>query len=118
MASVWLKTAAPEIKYQDLGRFEALPELDPIVIEQVEIAIKYRGYLEKQEAAITRFRKLEHRRIPELDYAQIPGLSREAQEKLTRFKPLTLGQASRISGVSPADISVLLVYLEGKKADG
>lgn len=108
----------PEIKYQDLGRFEALPELDPIVIEQVEIAIKYRGYLEKQEAAITRFRKLEHRRIPELDYAQIPGLSREAQEKLTRFKPLTLGQASRISGVSPADISVLLVYLEGKKADG
>ncbi|MDI9419486.1 MAG: tRNA uridine-5-carboxymethylaminomethyl(34) synthesis enzyme MnmG [Firmicutes bacterium] len=104
----------PEIGYQDLGRLAELPELDPQVVEEVEIAIKYRGYLEKQSMAIDRFRKLEHRQLQGIDYAAVPGLSRQAREKLAQFKPMTLGQASRISGVTPADISVLLVYMEGK----
>lgn len=104
----------PEIRYQDLGRLAELPELDPHVVEEVEIAIKYRGYLEKQQMAIERFRKMENRPLHGIDYASVPGLSREAREKLTKFEPATLGQASRISGVTPADISVLLVYLEGK----
>jgi len=104
----------PEIQYSDLGRFTTLPDYDSHVIEEVEIAIKYQGYLNKQQAAIERFRKLESKQLFKLDYYQIKGLSREAQEKLTKFQPVTLGQASRISGVSPADISVLLVFLEGK----
>lgn len=104
----------PEINYKDLGRFAELPELDPQIVEEVEIAIKYRGYLEKQQMAIDRFHRLENRPLQNIDYDSVPGLSREAREKLSKFKPMTLGQASRISGVSPADISVLLVYLEGK----
>lgn len=103
----------PEVSYQDLGRLADLPELDPQVVEEVEIAIKYRGYLEKQKAAIDRFHKLEHRKLQNIEYDLVPGLSRQAREKLAQFKPMTLGQASRISGVTPADISVLLVYLEG-----
>ncbi len=104
----------PEIKYQDLGALHSLPDLSPHQIESVEIAIKYQGYLAKQEAAIERFRKLENRKLLPFDYTAIKGLSREAQEKLSRLQPLTLGQASRISGVSPADISVLLIHMEGK----
>lgn len=105
----------PEIKYTDLDLFEPLPKLERQVAEQVEIIVKYKGYLEKQKSAIARFEKMEHRKIPTVDYKLVTGLSREAQEKLEKYKPLTLGQASRISGVSPADISVLVVYLEGRK---
>ena len=91
-----------------------MPDDDAHGIEEVGSAIKYQGYLNKQQAAIERFRKLESKQLFKLDYYQIKGLSREAQEKLTKFQPVTLGQASRISGVSPADISVLLIFLEGK----
>lgn len=104
----------PEIKYEDIAKFQPLPNLDRQVIEEVEISIKYQGYLDKQKAGIARFQKMENRYIPHIDYNRVPGLSREAREKLIKYKPLTIGQASRISGVSPADISVLLVFLEGK----
>lgn len=79
----------------------------------VETEIKYAGYIRKQERAVDRFRRLEARRLPDwLDYGRVEGLSKEAQEKLAAVRPTSLGQASRIAGVSPADISVLMIYLE------
>ena len=105
----------PEIGYQDLAHLDELPDLPPEVIKEVEISIKYKGYLKKQEEAIARFRKTENLKLPAIDYKQVKGLSREAVEKLSEQQPITLGQASRISGVSPADISVLLVYIEQMK---
>lgn len=108
----------PEIKYEDIARFQSQSSMQPNfnkqVIEEVEVSIKYQGYLDKQKASIARFQKMENRYIPKIDYNLVPGLSREAREKLIKHRPLTLGQASRIPGVSPADISVLLVFLEGK----
>ena len=84
------------------------------VIEQVEIDIKYDGYIKRQLKQVEQFRKLESKKIPEnIDYDKIPSLRLEAVQKLKLCKPISIGQASRISGVSPADISVLLVYLEG-----
>jgi tRNA uridine 5-carboxymethylaminomethyl modification enzyme len=83
------------------------------VAEQVEINVKYEGYLRRQEAAIERFERMEKKYLPpDFDYQQVRGLSREAVAKLSEVKPASVGQASRISGVTPADISVLLVYLE------
>lgn len=103
----------PELNYQvlediDPGR-ETLPDE---VIEQVEIEIKYEGYIERQLRQVEQFKKMEMKRIPEeLNYDDVPSLRMEARQKLKAFHPLSVGQASRISGVSPADISVLLVYL-------
>lgn len=89
-----------------------LGDLRQEVVEQVEIEVKYAGYLERQKEQVQRFQRLEQKRIPEnLDYTQIHGLSKEAREKLTRIRPQSLGQASRISGVSPADLSVLSLVL-------
>lgn len=112
----------PEINYRDLYRFAGgtpAAEVDSGVAEQVEIQIKYAGYIEKQLEQVERFNKLEHRKIPaELDYADIKGLSAEAVQKLSKLKPYSIGQASRISGVSPADISIILVYLEQRRRVG
>ncbi|HOQ73218.1 MAG TPA: tRNA uridine-5-carboxymethylaminomethyl(34) synthesis enzyme MnmG [Limnochordia bacterium] len=106
----------PELKYEDLVHFSELPELPRAVREQVEIRIKYEGYLTRQEAAIERFLRMENKLLPEdLDYAKIKGLSKEAVDRLSRVRPISVGQASRISGVTPADISVLLIYLEQEK---
>lgn len=107
----------PEITYSDLivlaGQERDVP---PEVAEELEIQIKYAGYLQKQEAHVARMEKLENKRIPDdIDYDQLRGLSREAQEKLKKVRPRTLGQASRIPGVTPADISVLWVILEQRK---
>ena len=119
-----LKTAAslaelicrPELNYQMLSEID--PERLPLpddVIEQVEIEIKYEGYIKRQTKQVEQFKKMEKRKIPEnLDYDEVPSLRLEARQKLKMFKPISLGQASRISGVSPADISVLLVYLESR----
>ena len=86
--------------------------------KQVEIQIKYAGYIAKQIEQVKRLEKLETKALKEdLDYSQIKGLRLEAMQKLQKIKPLTVGQASRISGVSPADIGVLLVYLEQKKRE-
>ena len=103
----------PQITYQDLAPFDLeRPELPDEVTEQVEIQIKYEGYIQKQLIQVEQMRRLESRKLPEtMDYTQVHGLRLEAIEKLQRVRPHSIGQASRISGVSPADISVLLIYL-------
>lgn len=89
------------------------PDLPDRIAEQVETEIKYEGYIKKQLDQVERMQKLEQTRLEEdLDYSAIQGLRLEAREKLSRVRPHSLGQASRISGVSPADISVLIIYLE------
>ena len=109
----------PQISYQDLAQWDGeAPSLPSDVIEQVEVEVKYEGYIRKQLAQVEQMRRLESRALPEtLDYTQVSGLRLEAREKLGRVHPLSLGQASRISGVSPADISVLLIYLESKRRE-
>ena len=104
----------PQISYADLAPFDQgrkpLPEA---VVEQVEIGIKYEGYIKKQLAQVEQMHRLEEKKIPEdIDYKSIHGLRLEAAEKLDRIRPMNIGQAGRISGVSPADISVLLIYLQ------
>ena len=103
----------PEMTYEMLAPLDPeRPTLDAAVIEQVEIEIKYEGYIERQRQQVEHFKKLESRRLPaDLDYTAIPSLRLEARQKLQKFRPENVGQASRISGVSPADISVLLVWL-------
>jgi tRNA uridine 5-carboxymethylaminomethyl modification enzyme len=103
----------PEITYAMLQTLApAAGRLESDAAQQVSIEAKYAGYIEKQRLQVERMRRLEHHRIPDsFDYACMTGMRREAQEKLTRFRPATVGQASRISGVNPADISILLVYL-------
>lgn len=107
----------PQISYQDLAPFDLeRPNLPDEVTEQVEIQIKYEGYIQKQLMQVEQMRKLESKQLPEqLDYTQVRGLRLEAIEKLQRVHPYNIGQASRISGVSPADISVLLIYLESHR---
>ena len=108
----------PELDY------EKLKELDPEyknlpqdIVDQINIEIKYEGYIVRQQKQVENFKRVERRKLSEdIDYKSISGLRIEAGQKLDKFKPLSIGQASRISGVSPADIAVLLVYLskEGK----
>ena len=107
----------PELNYEILSEIdENRPELKSAVKEQVEIQIKYEGYIKLQEKQVEEFKKLEKKLLPEgIDYNEIKGISLEARQKLNEHKPLSVGQASRISGVSPADISVLLIYLEQHK---
>lgn len=104
----------PQIHYEDLTPFDTeRPDLPYEVFEQVEIEIKYEGYIKRQLAQAQEMRRLEARKLDEnLDYTTVLGLRMEAQEKLNKVKPVNLGQASRISGVSPADISVLMIYLK------
>lgn len=106
-----------ELDYNKLAPIdENRPELTLQEKQEVEIQIKYEGYIKMQEAQVEKFKKLETKLLPEeLDYEQIKGLSLEARQKLNKFKPRSIGQASRISGVSPADISVLLIYLQVNK---
>ena len=127
-----LKTAAslaelicrPELSYEDIGEIDkereafaieccGQPSLPKAVIEQVEIEIKYEGYIIRQKRQVEQYKKMEKKRIPpDLNYDSVPSLRIEARQKLKQFKPVSVGQASRISGVSPADISVLLIYLD------
>lgn len=104
----------PELNYDMLVSIDPdRPELPDDVREQVNINIKYEGYIKRQIKQVKQFKKLENRKLPEnFDYNQVSGLRMEAQQKLNLYQPVSIGQASRISGVSPADISVLLVYLE------
>ena len=104
----------PQVSYADIAPFDPeRPELSPAVTDEVEIQIKYAGYLTRQEKQVEEFKKEEARLLPDdLDYAAIPGLRLEAREKLAAIRPVSIGQAGRISGVSPADIAVLLIYLE------
>jgi tRNA uridine 5-carboxymethylaminomethyl modification enzyme len=106
----------PEVSLLHLK--ELIPELGSIpepMATRLEIEVKYSGYITKQRELVAKFERMENRGIPRLlDYSSLRGLSNEAREKLSKLRPESVGQASRISGVSPADISVLLVYLEGR----
>ena len=122
--STLLKTGAslaelirrPELDYFLLKELdEKRPDLPEDVMEQVNINIKYEGYLKRQKQQVAQFKKLESKKLDvNFDYHAVKSLRREAVQKLNLYKPVSIGQASRISGVSPADISVLLVYLEQK----
>ena len=104
----------PQVSYADIAPFDPnRPELPEPVTEEVEIQIKYAGYLERQSKQVAEFKKEESRLLPnDLDYHQVAGLRLEARQKLSEIRPMSIGQAGRISGVSPADIAVLLIYLE------
>lgn len=107
----------PQVDYALIARFDPdAPQLDANITEQIEVEIKYEGYIQKQLKQVEQVKKLEEKRLPlDFDYCEIKGLRLEAQEKLNKIKPLNIGQASRISGVSPADISVLLIWMATKK---
>ena len=102
------------MSYADIAPFDSYrPDLSPAVTEEVEIQLKYAGYLSRQEKQVAEFKKEESRLLPvDLDYNAIAGLRLEARQKLSEIRPMSIGQAGRISGVSPADIAVLLIYLE------
>lgn len=107
----------PELGYDDLAIFDPdRPALDPAIREQVEIRIKYEGYIARQQKDVEQFRKLEARTLPQdIDYDAVPSLRLEARQKLKDIRPLNFGQAGRISGVSPADITALMIYLNLEK---
>ena len=104
----------PQIHYSDIAPFDPnRPQLSPAITEQVEIQLKYAGYLARQQKQVEEFKREESRKLPmDLDYNTIGGLRLEARQKLSEIRPASIGQAGRISGVSPADIAVLLIYLE------
>ena len=106
-----------ELTYDNLKVFDKnRPELDKQVTDEVEIMVKYEGYINMQLKQVEGFKKLERKLLPEdINYEEVKGIRLEARQKLNKFKPYSIGQASRISGVSPADISVLLIYLEQLK---
>ena len=106
----------PQVDYNTLAGFDGnAPELPQRIKDKLEIQVKYAGYIEAQKEKIEQMRKLESRKLPlDIDYTTVKGLRLEAQEKLNKYRPLNIGQASRISGVNPADVTVLLLLLEGK----
>ncbi len=107
----------PELSYEKIKELDTdRPELPEDIREQINIEIKYKGYIEREQRQVEAFKKMENKRLPmDIDYEQISGIRIEARQKLNDFKPESVGQASRIQGVSPADISVLLVYLESRR---
>ena len=104
----------PQVSYYDLASFYPDKDLpDNEVIKQVEIQIKYEGYIKRQQEEIDKFKKSENLKIPfDLDYQNLSGLSNEAREKLSKIRPLSIGQASRISGITPASISAIMINLK------
>ena len=109
----------PELSYADLAMFDPeRPELPAVIREQVEIRVKYAGYIERQMRDVEQYRKLQSRPLPlDLDYNEVDSLRLEARQKLNAVKPLNFGQAARISGVSPADITALMIYIETHKKE-
>ena len=104
----------PRLTYTDLAPFDPnRPQLAPAVVSEVEITVKYAGYIDRQLRQVEEMRRLEERPLPpDVDYLSIAGLRLEARQKLQAIRPHNLGQASRVSGVSPADVAVLMVYLK------
>ncbi len=101
----------PEMSYSKMPGMN--PNVDPEVVQQVEIAVKYAGYVERQEIEISKMKNMEDKMIPDaFDYSTVPSLRLEARQKLAKIRPATIGQAGRISGVSPADVSILLIWLK------
>lgn len=109
----------PELDYDKVAELDdEREELPYDVIEQVNIQIKYEGYITRQLKQVEQYKKLEGKKLkPDFDYSEVKGMRKEAIQKMNLYKPLSVGQASRISGVSPADISVLLVYLEQQRGN-
>jgi tRNA uridine 5-carboxymethylaminomethyl modification enzyme len=109
----------PQLHYEDLAPFDPQrPALSADIVEQVEISVKYAGYIQRQQKQVEDLKRMESHRIPaDIDYNTIQGLRLEAREKLTDVRPLDLGQAGRISGVSPADIAALMIYLDTTKKE-
>ena len=107
----------PQVTYEDIAPFDPTrPQLPQPVTDEVQIQLKYAGYLQRQLKQVEEFKREEQRLLPQdIDYRAITGLRLEAQEKLAEIRPMSIGQASRISGVSPADIAVLLIWLEQQK---
>jgi tRNA uridine 5-carboxymethylaminomethyl modification enzyme len=113
-ASVADLVRRPQLTYNDIAPFDkGRRELPFDVREQVEISLKYEGYISRQMSQAKQFKRLENRKLPDdINYEEISGLRLEARQKLSKIRPLSIGQASRISGVSPADIAVLIVFLD------
>ena len=107
----------PQVTYEDIAPFDPeRPVLPAAVTEEVEIQVKYAGYLQRQLKQVEEFKREENRLLPEdMDYEKVTGLRLEARQKLSEIRPVSIGQAGRISGVSPADIAVLLLYLEQRQ---
>jgi tRNA uridine 5-carboxymethylaminomethyl modification enzyme len=107
----------PQVTYEDIAPFDPeRPALPAAVTEEVEIQVKYAGYLQRQLKQVEEFKREENRLLPgDMDYESVVGLRLEARQKLSQIRPVSIGQAGRISGVSPADIAVLLIYLEQQK---
>ncbi|NJO05646.1 MAG: tRNA uridine-5-carboxymethylaminomethyl(34) synthesis enzyme MnmG, partial [Chloroflexaceae bacterium] len=109
----------PEVRYSQLQQALALPAAPEYVVEQVEVAAKYGGYIARQQREAERVRKMENRRIPlDFDYSTVKGLRNEARMVLERFRPATLGQAGRLAGVNPSDVSIVLIALERHRRRG
>ncbi len=114
--SLWELLRRPEIRIKDYTEMGWLNQEDEDILEQLEIQAKYEGYIKKQEEQVRRFEKMEGKLIPaDIDYDEVFGLSNEARHKFKQIKPESIGQASRVFGISPADINVLLIYLEKKR---
>lgn len=114
--SLWELLRRPEVKIIDLVSMGFLEEVPSDVLEQMEIQAKYEGYINKQMEQVRRFEKMEEKQIPpDVEYDKVYSLSNEAVQKLSAVRPVSIGQASRVSGVSPADINVLLIYMEKKR---
>lgn len=114
--SLWELLRRPEIKIQDYYNLGLITVNDPDILEQVEIQAKYEGYIKKQKEQVERFEKMENKSLPaDFDFNEVYGLSNEARQKLDKFKPVSIGQALRVSGINPADINVLLIFLETKR---
>lgn len=113
---LWDLLKRPEIKLNDLIKKQFIQEIDLEILEQVEIQAKYSGYIQKQEEQVIRFEKMENKEIPaDIDYDEVYGLSNEALQRLKNIRPDSIGQASRLSGVTPADINIILIFLEKKR---
>ena len=111
MVALEQKLRRPEVTYTDLP--QARTDLAVEVVQQVEIALKYEGYIQRQEVEVEKFKTLEDKQIPAwVDYEIVHSLRKEARQKLGKIRPATIGQASRISGVSPSDVSILIVWLK------
>jgi len=114
--SLWELLRRPELKIADFVEREWIQTLKPDILEQLEIQAKYEGYINKQKEQVQRFERMESKQIPEdINYDEVYSLSNEAVQKLKEIRPLSIGQASRISGVTPADINILLIFLEKKR---
>ena len=114
--SLWELLRRPEIRIDDYVRIGLLTEEDEDILEQLEIQSKYEGYIRKQEEQVRRFEKMESKLIPpDIEYDEILGLSNEARHKFKQIRPESIGQASRVFGINPADINILLIFLEKKR---